>query len=49
MFQSRFGIMEKFGWWDFEIFSADAGTKFTSIEFQEQCQTSGVHETLAVT
>ena len=30
MFQSRFGKIDQFGWWDLEIFSADAGTQFTS-------------------
>ena len=30
MFQSRFGKIDEFGWWDLEIFSADAGTQFTS-------------------
>ena len=29
MFQSRFGKINKFGWWDLERISADAGTKFT--------------------
>ena len=35
MFQSRFGKMDKFGWWDLEIISADAGTQFTLKEFKE--------------
>ena len=26
MFQSRFGKIDQFGWWDLEIISADAGT-----------------------
>ena len=26
MFQSRFGKIDKFGWWDLERISADAGT-----------------------
>ena len=30
MFQSRFGKIDQFGWWDLEIISADAGTHFTS-------------------
>ena len=30
MFQSRFGKMDQFDWWDLEIISADAGTQFTS-------------------
>ena len=29
MFQSRFGKIDKFGWWDLERISADAGTRFT--------------------
>ena len=47
MFQSRFGKMDQFGWWDLERISADAGTQFTSTEFKEECQTRGVHLTLA--
>ena len=47
MFQSRFGKIDKFGWWDLEIFSAEAGTQITSTEFKEECQTRGVHFTLA--
>ena len=35
MFQSRFGKMYQFGWWDLERISADAGTKFTSMDFKE--------------
>ena len=26
MFQSRFGKIDKFGWWELEIISSDAGT-----------------------
>ena len=33
MFQSRFGKIDKFGWWDLEIIS----------EFQDECQTCCVH------
>ena len=47
MFQSRFGKIDQFGWWDLEIFSADAGTQFTSTEFKEECQTRGFRLTLA--
>ena len=47
MFQSRFGEIDQFGWWDLEIISADAGTQFTSTEFKEECQTHGVRLTLA--
>ena len=39
MFQSRFGKIDRFGWWDLEIFSAYAGTQFTSTEFKNECQT----------
>ena len=47
LFQSRFGKMDQFGWWDLEIISADAGTQFTSTEFKYECQTRGFHLTLA--
>ena len=47
MFQSRFGKIDKFGWWDLEIISADAGTQFTSTDIKEECQNQGVHLTLA--
>ena len=35
MFQSRFGEIDQFGWWDLERISADAGTQFTSTEFKK--------------
>ena len=35
MFQYRFGKIDRFGWWDLERISADAGTQFTSTEFKE--------------
>ena len=38
MFQSRFGKIDQFGWWDLERISADAGTQFTLTEFKEECQ-----------
>ena len=47
MFQSRFGKVDQFGWWDLEIISADAGTQFISTEFKEECQTRGVRLILA--
>ena len=47
MFQSRYGKIDKFGWWDLEIISADARTQFTPTEFNEECQTHSVHLTLA--
>ena len=34
IFQSRFGKIDEFGWWDLERISADAGTQFTSMEFK---------------
>ena len=42
MFQSRFGRIDKFGWWDLETISADAGSQFTSTELKQECQTRGV-------
>ena len=47
IFQSRFGKIDKFGWWNLEIISADAGTQFTSTEFKDECQTRRVRLTLA--
>ena len=47
MFQSRFGKIYQFGWWDLEIISADAGTQFTLTEFKEECQTRGFSLMLA--
>ena len=35
MFQSRFGKIDEFGWWDLERILADAGSQFTSTEFKE--------------
>ena len=35
MFQSRFGKIDEFGWWDLKIISADAGSQFISTEFKE--------------
>ena len=49
MFQSGFGKIDKFGWWDLERISADAGTQFTLTEFKEEFQTRGVHLTLEAT
>ena len=48
MFQSRFGKIDQFGWWDLEIFSSDAGTQFNLMEFKDECQTCGVCLALAV-
>ena len=47
MFQSRFGKIYQFGWWDLERISADAGTQFTLTEFKYECQTCGVRLKLA--
>ena len=47
LFQSRFGKIDQFGWWDLERISADAGTQFTSTEFKEECQTRGFRLMLA--
>ena len=47
MFQSRFGKIDEFGWWDLENISANSGKKLTSTEFKQECQTSGVNLTLA--
>ena len=47
MFQSRFGKIDQFGWWNLERISADSGTQFNSIEFKQECQTRGVCLTIA--
>ena len=47
MFQYRFGKADKFGWWDIDRMSADAGKKFTLMEFKEEYQTRVVRLTLA--
>ena len=47
MFQSIFEKIHEFGWWDLERISVDAGTQFTSTEFQDACQTRGFTLTLA--
>ena len=47
MFQSRLGKIDKFGWWDLEIISADSGTQFTSTDFKEACQICKVNFLLA--
>ena len=45
--QSRSGKIEEFGWCDLYKVLADAGLQFTSTDFKEECQTRGVHLTLA--
>ena len=47
MIQSRFGKIYEFGQCYFERISADAGIKYTSTEFKEECQTRSVHFALA--
>ena len=47
MFQSRFGKIYQFRWWDLERISADTGTQFTSTEFKDECQNHGVRLMLA--
>ena len=47
MFQSRFGKIEQFGWWDLERISVYAGTQFTTTDFKEEFQTRRVRLTLA--
>ena len=47
MFNSRFGKIDKFGWWGLERILANAGIQFTSIEFQDECQNRGIWITLA--
>ena len=47
MFQSRFGKIDEFGCRDLEIISADAGMQFNLTNFKQDCQTRGVHLTLA--
>ena len=42
MFQSIFGIIEQFEWWNLGRISADAGKQFTLMEFKEECQTCRV-------
>ena len=46
MFQSRFGKIDQFGWWELERISADAGTQFTFTELKYKCQTHRVRLTL---
>ena len=41
MFQSRFGKIDQFGWWDLERISADSGTQFNPTKFKDECQTCG--------
>ena len=47
MFQTRFGKVYEFGWWDMEIVQNDAVTHFTSKEFQGDCYVRGIWLVLA--
>ena len=42
MFQEIFGKIDEFGWWDMERIKTDAGTQFTSKEFQERLSVHGL-------
>ena len=42
MFQSIFGKVDKFVWWDLEIIQTDSGSHFTSKAFQERIYLRGV-------
>ena len=42
-FQSKFGKIDKFGWWGVKRIPADTGTQFNSTEFKDECQTRGVY------
>ena len=46
MFQSIFGKMDQFGWWDLERISANTGMQITLTEFKEECQNRRVYLTL---
>ena len=42
MFQEILGKVDEFGWWDMARIQTDAGTQFTSKEFQEGIYVRGV-------
>ena len=42
MFQEIFVKVDEFRWWDIEIIQTDAGTQFTSKDFQEGLSVHGV-------
>ena len=46
-FQSRFGKVDEFGWWDLERMKTDAGTKFNLKQFKEVMSMHGIRLTLA--
>ena len=43
MFQTRFGKLDEFGWWDMERIQNDADTQFTSKEFQGGLYVCEIH------
>ena len=42
IFQTIFGKVDEFGWWDMEIIQTDVGTQFTTNDFQEGLYVRGV-------
>ena len=49
MFQSRFGRLEEFDWWNQERIQTDSGSHFTSKDFQEGLSLHVVRLILAAT
>ena len=49
MFQEIFGKLDEFCWWNMETFQTDAGTQFTSKEFQEGISVHVLQLALAAT
>ena len=47
MLQARLRKVDEFGWWDMEIIQTDAGTQFTSKEFQEVFSVYGLQLSFA--
>ena len=49
IFQSKFGKLDEFVWWDLEIIQTDTDRQFISKEFQKGLSVRGLSLTLAVT
>ena len=49
MFQTRFGKVDKFGWWDMKRIKNGAGIQLTSKELQEGLSVRGVQLALSAT
>ena len=49
IFQSIFGKVDAFGWWDLEQFQTNSGIQFTFKEFQEGIPIYGLRLKLAAT